>query len=66
MHLDFSNKVKTAVDRVGGPTKVSLIMGCSGSAVHAWIRNRKVPDIDRATKLAELAGMQVREVRPCR
>ena len=66
MQLDFSNKVKKAVQRVGGPTKVALIMGCSGSAVFAWIRKQKVSDIDKATKLAELAGMDVRELRPCR
>lgn len=64
--MDFSNKVKIAVDRAGGPTKVALQMGCSGSAVFAWVRKQNVPDIDRATKLAAISGMQVRELRPCR
>lgn len=64
--IDFSNKVKTAVGRVGGPTKAALLLGCSGTSIHNWIRNRKVSDIDKATKLAELAKMEVREIRPCR
>jgi hypothetical protein len=62
----FQNKVQIAVQRAGGPTKVALQMGCSGSAVFAWVRKRNVPDIDKATKLAGLAGMDVRELRPCR
>jgi DNA-binding transcriptional regulator YdaS (Cro superfamily) len=64
--MDFSNKVKIAVGRAGGPTKVSLLLQVSGSAVFAWVRNRKIPDIDKATKLAEITGMSVRELRPCR
>lgn len=64
--MDFSNKVKIAVNRAGGPTKVALQMQCSGSAVFAWIRNHYVSDIDKAAKLAKLADMDVRELRPCR
>jgi hypothetical protein len=62
----FQNKVQIAVQRAGGSTKVANIMGCSGSAVFAWVRKRNVPDIDKATKLAGLAGMDVRDLRPCR
>jgi hypothetical protein len=64
--MDFSNKVKVAIQRAGGPTHVSHIMGVSGSAVFAWIRNQKIPKITHATKLAEISGMNVRELRPCR
>lgn len=60
------NKVRVAVERVGGPTKVANAMSCSGTAVGAWIRARRVSDIDKATKLAELSGMKVEELRPCR
>lgn len=63
--IDFSNKVKTAVNRVGGPTKAASLLRCSGTTIHNWIRKRKVSDIDKATKLAELAKMEVREIRPC-
>jgi len=64
--LGFQNKVKIAVTRAGGPTKVALQMQCSGSAVFAWIRDEYIPDIDRAAKLAQMTGMDVRDLRPCR
>ena len=60
------NNVKIAVKRAGGPTKVALILGCSGTAVHAWMRKKKIPNIDKAEKLAKIAGMNVRDLRPCR
>jgi DNA-binding transcriptional regulator YdaS (Cro superfamily) len=62
----ISNNVKIAINRAGGPTKVALLLGCSGTAVHAWIRKNKISDINKATKLAQITGMQVRELRPCR
>jgi len=60
------NKVRVAIKRAGGATKVSNILGVSGSAVFSWQRNHKIPNIDYATKLAEITGMNVRELRPCR
>ncbi len=67
MHPMLSqNHVKVAVQRAGGPTQVALALGCSGTAVHSWIRKRKITDINKARKLAELAGMQLQELRPCR
>lgn len=58
------NKVKTAVDRAGGPTKTALLIGCSGAAVHLWIRQRKISDINKARILADIAGMDVTALRP--
>lgn len=67
MHPMISiNSVAVAVRRAGGPTHVAIAIGCSGTAVHAWIRKRRVADIDKARKLAELAGMTIQELRPCR
>lgn len=65
-NFNFQNKVKISVQRAGGPTQVALRFGCSGSAVHSWCRKQKIPDINIATKLAEMTGMQVRDLRPCR
>jgi len=48
MHMDFSNKVKKAVNRVGGATKIPLSLGCSGSAVFTWIRKQTISDINKA------------------
>jgi hypothetical protein len=67
MHPMLSvNKVKVAVKRAGGPTRVGIILGCSGTAVHSWIRKRKIPNIIFAEKLAKIADMDLRELRPCR
>ena len=66
VEMQHQNKVKIAVERVGGATKVANLIGCSGTAVYAWIRKRMVSDINKATMLAKLANMDVREVRPCR
>lgn len=57
------NKVKIAVNRVGGPTKTSNLCGVSNGTVHAWIKARRVSNIDKAKMLAELADMQVEELR---
>jgi hypothetical protein len=59
------NRVKIAVNRVGGPTKTSNLCGVSNGTVHAWIKAGRVSNIDKARMLAELAEMEVREVRPC-
>jgi hypothetical protein len=59
------NHVRIAVNRIGGPTKTSNLLGVSNGAVHAWIKARRIANIDLAKKVAELAGMQVEEVRPC-
>ena len=61
----FENPVRQAVQAAGGPTKTSNALGVSNAAVHAWIRNRIVPDLDKAKKLAELANVPVERIRPC-
>ena len=62
--FDNENRVRVAVDRAGGPTKISNMLGVSNAAVHKWIKARKISKIDYASKLAELAGMKVQELRP--
>ena len=59
-----NNNVKIAVDKIGGPTKTANLMGVSNGAVHAWIKNGRVGNIDKARQLAQFAGMDVEEVRP--
>lgn len=58
------NNVKLAVDKIGGPTKVSNLIGVSNGAIHAWVKNGRVSNIDKARQLAGLAGMTVEEMRP--
>ncbi len=59
-----SNKVKEAVDKIGGPTKVSNMLGVSNATVHSWIKSRRISNIDFARKVAEIVKMKVEEVRP--
>lgn len=58
------NKVRQAVSKIGGVTRVSNLLGVSNGAVHAWIKQERVPNIELAQRLAKLAGMNVEEVRP--
>lgn len=60
------NYVRTAVDRVGGPTKTSNVLGVANQTISTWIKKRHVSNIDYATKLAELSGMQVQQLRSTR
>jgi DNA invertase Pin-like site-specific DNA recombinase len=61
----FNNGVKTAVNKAGGPSRVAIELRCSGTTVHNWIRQGRVSNLDKAQKLAELANMDVLEIRPC-
>jgi DNA-binding transcriptional regulator YdaS (Cro superfamily) len=66
MYLLNENFVKNAVVRIGGVTKASNILGVSNGAVHAWIKKRRVTNIDFAKTLSELSGVPVEKVRPVR
>ena len=57
------NHVRTAVDRVGGPTKASNLLGVSNNTINSWINNRYIPNIDYARRLADLSEMKVQELR---
>lgn len=59
MFGDFSNKVKTAIDRIGGPTKAARLCGVANATIHAWVVKRRVPDIDQAKKIAAASGIEV-------
>jgi hypothetical protein len=62
--IHFSqNHVRTAVDRLGGATKASNAMGVSNTAIHTWIRNQRVNNIDKARRMAELAGLELQQLR---
>lgn len=61
---EYRNAVDKAVYAIGGATKAGHIFGISGTAVHAWIRNGKISDIDKARKLSELSGVPLTDLRP--
>ena len=57
------NKVRMAVNKIGGPTRTSNLLGVSNGAVHAWIKAQRISNIDYARKVAELSEMKVDELR---
>ena len=57
MQTNFCNQVQIAIDRVGGPTKAAHELQVSNTTIHAWIREKRVPDINQAKKLEELSGI---------
>ncbi|MGO4575022.1 hypothetical protein AB4Z48_03120 [Cupriavidus sp. 2TAF22] len=60
------NAVRLAVDRVGGPTKTAHAMGTSNATIHNWINRQRVPDIDKARLLAQLAEVDIHSLRGTR
>ena len=60
------NYVRVAVDRVGGVTKASNLFGVANQTVSAWIKQRRISNIDYAAKLAELSGLKVQQLRETR
>jgi len=66
MYMYSENAVRKSVDKIGGVTKTSNILGVSNGAVHAWIKNRRVTNIDYARKISELSGVPLEKIRPVR
>jgi len=64
MYMYSENAVRKSVDKIGGVTKTSNILGVSNGAVHAWIKNRRVTNIDYAKKLSELSKIPLEKLRP--
>ena len=62
----YDNKVRVAVDRAGGPTRVATMLGVANNTVHSWIHNKNVPNINHARRLADATFFDVRELRPVR
>lgn len=66
MFNNFSNHVKIAVDRLGGPTRAAHSAGVSNATIHAWIKKRRIPDIKKASAMAVASGIEVRLLRSTR
>jgi DNA-binding transcriptional regulator YdaS (Cro superfamily) len=63
MFHDFSNHVKIAVDRLGGPTKVSTMLGIATGTVHTWIKAKRISNIDYAKTVAQASKMELQLLR---
>lgn len=62
----YSNNVKIAVDRLGGPTKAANAVGVSNATIHNWIKRARIENIDKARTVAKLCGMEPQDLRPTR
>lgn len=60
------NTVRLAVDRLGGPTKAAHACNVSNATVHNWLNSQHVPNIDKAKLLAQLASVDVNDLRGTR
>lgn len=63
MFQEYDNQIKIAVDRIGGPTKTSTLLGVATGTVHSWIRSRRVSNIDYAKILAQASGLKLQDLR---
>ncbi|WP_153145305.1 hypothetical protein [Dechloromonas sp. H13] len=66
MYHHFENYVKVAVDRAGGVTKASNVLGVANQTISTWIKKRRVSNIVYASKLAELSGLEIQQLRSTR
>lgn len=57
-----TNPVAQAIARLGGMTPATVATGYSTASLRRWQRAGRVPQAVRAVRLAELAGMPVREL----
>jgi hypothetical protein len=60
------NFVRIAVDRLGGPTKAAHAAAVSNATIHSWIQKQTIHNIDKARLIAELAGVEVMQLRRTR
>ena len=58
------NHVQKAVDTVGGPTFASNLLAVSNACIHKWIKAERIPNIDKAKKLAQLSKVDLTKLRP--
>lgn len=64
--FNIENHVRTAVDRIGGPTKVASACSVSNATVHNWINVGRIADIDKARIIAAASKVDVQLLRSTR
>jgi predicted site-specific integrase-resolvase len=64
--FNSENFVRTAVDRIGGPTRTATLVAVSNATIHAWLKNGRIPNIDKARAVANAAEMDVQMLRGTR
>jgi len=64
MNNENQHHIRLAINKIGGATITSNLLGVSNSCVYNWIKQGRVNNIYMARKLAELAQMPIELVRP--
>jgi DNA-binding phage protein len=62
----ITNHVRTAVERIGGPTKTAHACSVSNAAIHLWLSSGRIPNIDKARIVAKASGIDVQLLRGTR
>ena len=63
MFHDYENHIRIAIDRIGGPTKVSTMLGVATGTIHSWIRGRRISNIDYARAVSEASHVELQKLR---
>ncbi|MFB9128371.1 carph-isopro domain-containing protein [Paraburkholderia dipogonis] len=64
--FNIPNHVRTAVDRLGGPTKTAHAASVSNATVHKWLNAGRIPNIDKALIIAATSNVDVQLLRGTR
>ena len=57
-----SEAIKSAVYRVGGPTKAAILTKVSTPTIHYWIKQGRIRDFEKARLLASASGVLLNEL----
>ena len=59
----MNNKIKDAVNKLGGPTRTACHLKVSNVTIHDWINSGRVKNFDKAEQLAALTGIPFETLR---
>lgn len=62
----MTNYVRTAVEKIGGPTRAANLASVSNATVHLWLNRGRIPNIDKAKIISKEAGIDVQLLRGTR
>lgn len=57
-------EVRKAIFNMGGATRAGIVLEVSTNTVHSWVRKGVIPNLDKARKVAEASGFDLRVLRP--
>ncbi|MGF6637045.1 hypothetical protein [Paraburkholderia sp. MM6662-R1] len=64
--FNSENFVRRAIDIIGGPTRAANLVCVSNATIHAWIKNGRIPNIDKAKIVAKSSAIDIHMLRGTR